>query len=157
NPFRVTDEQGCTPNAPPLTGQTCGAQNRFREVRWQNDLAPNNDSHTMTFWASLDITRETQMRGLFSLAYWTQNDPFLGWTLNTAIKPTDWDALSPITNPTDVNQLPARSLNGKMRNINTEFALVNHGKKFRFQAQYGSQWLDNQSQSIFFPGYAAFG
>jgi hypothetical protein len=97
------------------------------------------------------------MRGLFSLAYWTQNDPFLPWTLNTAIRPTDWDALSPVTNPTDVNQLPARSLNGKMRNMNQEYALVNRGHTFRFQAEYRSQFLDNQSPMIVFPGYAAFG
>ncbi|HKG80933.1 MAG TPA: MtrB/PioB family outer membrane beta-barrel protein [Pyrinomonadaceae bacterium] len=149
NPFRVTDDQGCAP--------TCGASNRFREVRWQNDLAPNNDSHTITLWANVDLTSRTQVRGLFSLAYWTQNDPFLPWTLNTAINPRDWDALSPITNPTDVNQLPARSLNGKMRNINQEYALVNRRNDFRFLAQYRSQSVDNQSPMIVFPGYAAFG
>ena len=157
NPFRVTDEEGCTPGPNPPFFLTCGAQNRFRQVRWQNDLAPNNDSHTVTFWASLDITRQTQVRALFSLAYWTQNDPFLPWTLNTAIVPIHWDALSPITNATNVNQLPARSLNGRMRNINNEFALVNRGKTFRFQAQYRSQFLDNQSATLVFPGYAAFG
>ena len=149
NPFRVTDDQGCAP--------TCGASNRFREVRWQNDLAPNNDSHTITLWANVDLTSRTQVRGLLSLAYWTQNDPFLPWTLNTAINPRDWDALSPITNPTDVNQLPARSLNGNMRNINQEYALVNRRDNFRFLAQYRSQSVDNQSPMIVFPGYAAFG
>jgi hypothetical protein len=149
NPFRVTDDQGCAP--------TCGASNRFREVRWQNDLPPNNDSHTITLWANVDLTSRTQVRGLFSLAYWTQNDTFLPWTLNTAINPRDWDALSPITNPTDVNQLPAKSLNGKMRNIIQEYALVNRGHNFRFLAQYRSQSLDNQSPQIVFPGYAAFG
>jgi hypothetical protein len=149
NPFRVTDDQGCAP--------TCGASNRFREVRWQNDLPPNNDSHTITLWANVDLTSRTQVRGLFSLAYWTQNDTFLPWTLNTAINPRDWDALSPITNPTDVNQLPAKSLNGKMRNIIQEYALVNRGHNFSFLAQYRSQSLDNQSPQIVFPGYAAFG
>ena len=157
NPFRVTDEEGCLPNPLNPAAPTCGASNRFKEVRWQSDLPPNNDSHTISFWASLDLTRQTQMRALFSLAYWTQNDPFLAWTMNTAIVPTHWDGLSPITNPTDVNQLPAKSLNGKMRNINNEFALVNHGKTFQFQAQYRSQFLDNQSPGIVFPGYAAFG
>ena len=157
NPFRVTDEEGCTPGPNPPFFLTCGASNRFRQVRWQNDLAPNNDSHTITFWGSLDITEQTQMRALFSLAYWTQNDPFLGWTLNTAIVPIHWDGLSPVTNPTDVNQLPARSLNGKMRNINQELALVNRGDTFRFMAQYRSQFLDSQSPQIIFPGYAAFG
>lgn len=157
NPFRVTDEEGCTPGPTPPFFLTCGAQNRFRQVRWQNDLAPNNDSHTITLWANFDVTERTQMRGLFSLAYWTQNDPFLPWTLNTAIVPVHWDALTPVTNATDVNQLPARSLNGKMRNTNGEFALVNHGKTFQFQAQYRSQFLDSQSPQIVFPGYAAFG
>jgi Putative outer membrane beta-barrel porin, MtrB/PioB len=157
NPFRITDEEGCTPNAPPLPPLTCGASNRFRQVRWQNDLPPNNDSHTITLWANFNLTSHTQLRGLFSLAYWTQNDPFLPWTLNTAIVPTHWDGLSPITNPTDVNQLPAKSLNGKMRNINQEYALVNRNNDFRFQAQYRSQFLDNQSPMIVFPGYAAFG
>lgn len=146
NPFRITDEQGT------------GATNRFREIRWQNDLAPNNDSHTISFQGSLDLPRNTQVRGLFSLAYWTQDDAFLPWTLNTAINPRNpWDPPSPITNPTDVNQLPAQSLNGRMQNINQEYALVNHNKNFRFQALYRAQSLDNQSAVLDFPGYAAFG
>jgi hypothetical protein len=157
NPFRVTDEEGCLPNPVPPPALTCGASNRFRMVRWQNDLAPNNDSHTIRIWARVDLTSKTQVRGLFSLAYWTQNDAFLPWTLNTAIVPTHWDAASPITNPTDVRQLPASSLNGKMRNINQEYALVNRRQNFRFQAQYRAQSLDNQSPVIDFPGYAAFG
>src|SRR5207237_2372454 len=109
------------------------------EVRWQNALPPNNDSHTITLWANMNLRPQTQLRGLFSLSYWTQHDPFLAWTLNTAIVPTDWDALSPITKPTDVNQLPAKSANGKMRNINHEYALLNRIKNFRFKAQYCSQ------------------
>jgi len=157
NPFRVTDEEGCLPNPAPPPALTCGASNRFRMVRWQNDLAPNNDSHTVTFWGSVDVTPQTQVRGIFSVAYWTQNDAFLPWTLNTAIVPTHWDATSPITRPTDVSQLPARSLNGKMRNINQEYALVNSRKSFRFHAQYRSQSLDSQIPPIEFPGYAAFG
>jgi hypothetical protein len=157
NPFRVTDEEGCLPNpANPLV-PTCGASNRFRMVRWHTDLPPNNDSHTISFWAKVDLTPQTQVRGLFSLAYWTQNDDFVPWTLNTAIVPTHWDAASLITNPTDVSQLPARSLNGKMRNINQEYALVNRKNNFRFQAQYRSQSLDTQTTPIVFPGYAAFG
>jgi hypothetical protein len=157
NPFRVTDEEGCLPNAVPPPAITCGASNRFRQVRWQNDLPPNNDSHAITLWANFDVTEKTQMRGLFSLSYWTQNDPFLAWTMNTAIIPTHWDAASPITNATDVNQLPARSLNGKMRNINQDYALVNRHNTFRIQAQYRSQSLDSQSPTVNFPGYAAFG
>ena len=157
NPFRVTDEEGCLPNPANPAAPTCGASNRFRMVRWQNDLAPNNDSHTVSFWGRFDLTPKTQVRGLVSLAYWTQNDNFLPWTLNTAIVPTHWDANSPIKTPTDVRELPARSLNGKMRNITQEYALVNRRKNFRFQAQYRSQSLDNQSPTIEFPGYAAFG
>jgi hypothetical protein len=157
NPFRVTDEEGCTPNPTPPPALTCGASNRFRMVRWQSDLTPNNDSHTISFWAKVDLTPQTQLRGLFSLAYWTQNDNFLPWTLNTAIVPTHWDGASPITNPLDVNQLPASSPNAKMRNINQEYALVNRRENFRLQAQYRSQSLDNQTPTIVFPGYAAFG
>ncbi len=157
NPFRVTDEQGCLPNPAPPPPLTCGASNRFRQIRFQTDLAPNNDSHTITVWAKVDLTSRTQVRGRFSLAYWTQNDPFLPWTLNTAIRPTDWDNLSPVTNPTDVNQLPARSANAKMRSINQEYALVNRRENFRFQARYRSESVDNQTPQIVFPGYAAFG
>jgi hypothetical protein len=157
NPFRVTDEEGCLPNPANPAAPTCGASNRFRMVRWQNDLPPDNDSHTITFWASMDLRPQTQLRGLFSVAYWTQNDDFLPWTLNTAIVPTHWDGASPVRNPTDVSELPARSANGKMRNINQEYALVNRSKNFRFQAQYRSQSLDNQTPTLEFPGYAAFG
>jgi hypothetical protein len=157
NPFRVTDQEGCLPNPANPAAPTCGASNRFRMVRWQNDLPPDNDSHTITFWASMDLRPQTQLRGLFSVAYWTQNDDFLPWTLNTAIVPTHWDGASPVRNPTDVSELPARSANGKMRNINQEYALVNRSKNFRFQAQYRSQSLDNQTPTLEFPGYAAFG
>jgi hypothetical protein len=157
NPFRVTDEEGCLPNPANPLAPTCGASNRFRMVRWHTDLPPDNDSHTITVWAKVDLTPKTLVRGLFSLAYWTQNDAFVPWTLNTAIVPRHWDAASPVTNPTDVTQLPASSLNGKMRNINQEYALVNRNKNFRFQAQYRSRDLDSQTTSIVFPGYAAFG
>lgn len=157
NPFRVTDEEGCLPNPANPAAPTCGASNRFREVRWQTDLTPNNDSHTFSFWAKLDLTPQTQVRGLVSLAYWTQNDDFLPWTLNTAIVPRHWDAASPVTDPTDVSQLPASSPNAKMRNITQEYALVNRRKKFTFTGQYRSQSLDNQTPTIVFPGYAAFG
>ncbi|MBA2733432.1 MAG: MtrB/PioB family outer membrane beta-barrel protein [Acidobacteria bacterium] len=158
NPFRVTDEQGCLPNPANPLAPTCGASNRFRMVRWQTDLVPNNDSHTISFWARVNLTPETQVRGLVSLAYWTQNDAFLPWTLNTAIVPRNWDARSPVTNPTDVNELPASSANAKMRNITQEYALVNRSlKNFRFQGQYRSQSLANQTPTIEFPGYAAFG
>ena len=154
NPFRVTNEEGCLPPVPP---QTCGAINRFRTVRFQSDLPPNNDSHSITFWGKVDLTSQTQVRGLVSLTFLKQNDPFLPWTLNTAIVPTHWDALSPITNPTDVNQLPASSANAKLLNINQQYALVNRRKTVRFQAQYRSQSVDNRTPTIVFPGYAAFG
>ncbi|MFN2515532.1 MAG: MtrB/PioB family outer membrane beta-barrel protein [Pyrinomonadaceae bacterium] len=157
NPFRVTDEEGCRPNPANPAAPTCGASNRFRMVRWQTDLDPNNDSHTISVWAKVDLTPQTQFRGLFSLAYWTQNDDFVPWTLNTAIVPRHWDAASPVTNPTDVSQLPASSPNAKMRNITQEYALVNRRKKFTFTGQYRSQSLDNQTPEIVFPGYAAFG
>lgn len=157
NPFRVTDEQGCLPNPVPPPAQTCGASNRFKMVRWHTDLPPDNDSHTISVWGKVDVTPKTLVRGLFSLSYWTQNDDFVPWTLNTAIVPTFWDAASPVTNPTDVRQLPARGLNGKMRNIDQEYALVNRHQNFRFQAQYRSRDLDSQTSPIVFPGYAAFG
>jgi hypothetical protein len=135
----------------------CGAINRFKQVRWQSDLVPNNESHTITFWAKVDVTTRTQVRGLFSLSQWTQNDAFLPWTLNTAIVPVYWDAVTPVTNATDVNQLPARSPNAKVRNINQQYALVNRRKTFQFQAQYRSQSVDTRTPTIVFPGYAAFG
>ena len=157
NPFRVTDEEGCLPNPTPPPICTVSALNRFRMVRWQSDLVPNNDSHAITFWAKVNLTSHTQVRGLFSLAILTQNDDFLPWTLNTAIVPVHWDAVTPITNPLDVNQLPARSANAKLRNINQQYTLVNRHKTFQFQAQYRSQSQDNQTPTIVFPGYAAFG
>jgi hypothetical protein len=157
NPFRITDEEGCLPNAANPAAPTCGASNRFRMVRWQQELPPNNDSHTITVWGKWDPTKHTQVRGIFSLAVLKQNDPFLPYTLNTAIVPQHWNATSPVTNPTDVNQLPASSANAKMRNINQEYALVNSRQKFRFFTEYRSQSVDNRTPTIEFPGYAAFG
>jgi MtrB/PioB family decaheme-associated outer membrane protein len=159
NPFRVTDAAG-TPSRTPAETVVLGAGftgNRMRFTRAQLDLVPNNDYHAVSVRGTYNLPGQTQVRGLVSVARWTQNDPFLPYTLNTALVPAAVN-LPAGQSPLSVNSLPAPSLDGAMRTISQDYALVNRSwDKFDFQAQYRSYDLDNQTPHLVFPGYASFG
>ncbi|MBI2688448.1 MAG: MtrB/PioB family outer membrane beta-barrel protein [Acidobacteria bacterium] len=152
NPFRVTDAAGNPP------GSAVG-RNRF--VRQQNALAPNTDYHSITVYGGFDLPRDTQVRALFSWGRSSQNDPFVPYTMNTALVGTapglanNLPAGSSVLN---VSSLPQTSLNGRVRTLNYDGALVSRPwKNMNFRVQYRAEDMKNQSPRIVFPGQPRFG
>ena len=152
NPFRVTDAQGNPPGS---------AVGRFRQVNGQLALAPNTDYHALDVRGSVDLGTSTQARGLFEWSRSTQNDQFLPYTLNTALKvsKTGGSANLPADFPiTSVASLPAQSLNGTIDTVNHNYALVsNPGKRSRLTVQFTAEDMDNNTPQIVFPGFPRFG
>jgi hypothetical protein len=147
NWFRVTDAAG----APP--GSAVGRE------RWNRSTVaypPSSEFHNAVVRAGLDLPRESQLRGVFSWSRVRQNDPFLPYSLNTALS-----AKGPglagfdVTNPAN---LPQQSLDGNIRTINQDYAFVTRAlKPMTFRLQYRSEDLDNNSPVITFPGFPRFG
>lgn len=76
NPIRITDIT--TPNAY-VTGDAA-SQGRM-------DLWPNSTAHTASAMATVNLPRRSRAYGHFSGGLWSQNDPLLPHTINTAIPP----------------------------------------------------------------------
>jgi hypothetical protein len=172
NPFRVTDNVGQTaagancpgypPNTPgvilPCPGSAIG-RNRF--VTQQIALPPDTNYHSVTGWWGFDLPRTTQFRGLISWGQSSQNDPFLAFTQNAALNGTTpgfADNLPAGVSVTSLVALPQRSLNGEVRNINADSALVSRPwKNMNFRLQYRVEDMKDKTPSIVIPGFSRFG
>ncbi len=172
NPFRATDKVGETnpgancpgfpPNSPGVIMPCPGSgRGRYRAVSQQLSLPPDTDYHSVTGWWGFDLPQKTQFRGLVSWGVSSQNDPFLAYTLNTALNGTGPGFANNIpsgTSVTSVAALPQRSLNGQVRSINVDSSLVSKlWKNMVFRLQYRNEDMKNKSPSIAFPGYSRFG
>ena len=153
NPFRVTDALAIRPAPPATSGGFAVGRNRF--ARAQLALPPDNDYQSVRAYAGVDLPRETQLRGAFTWGRGTQNEPFLSYTLNSAMVAAN---LLP-GQPSLFNlALPQSSLNGVVRTMNHDYALASRPwKNMRFMLQYRANDIDNQSQRLVFPGLPAFG
>ncbi len=104
NPFRATDlayTSASVPGGP--------AQARFSTM-------PDNEASRGAFGFRLKFPRQTRIAGDLAFGRWTQNDPFLPYTINSAILTSDGrpaDALS---------SLQRSSLNGKMNTASYAFS-----------------------------------
>ena len=145
NPFRITDAIATTPG---------GNVGRERFVRAQLATTPDTDFQRLTLRGGWDFPRDTQVRGLFAWSRSRQNDPFLPFTLNTALTSADLPGVS----LTSVSALPARSLNGKIVTTDQNYAVVSRAiQPMTFRLEYRSEHLDNQSPQFVFPGVSRFG
>jgi MtrB/PioB family decaheme-associated outer membrane protein len=145
NPFRITDAVATTPG---------GNVGRERFVRAQLASAPDTDFQRVTIRAGWDFSGDTQARGLFSWSQSKQNDPFLPFTLNTALTSPELPGQS----LTSLSALPARSLNGKIVTTDQNLAVVSRAiQSMTFRLEYRSEHLDNQSPQFVFPGVSRFG
>src|SRR6266404_471122 len=153
NPFRVTDALS---NNPATFNR---GRNRF--VRAKLAEAPDNDYQSLSVHASVDLPRESQLRGEFTCGRGTQNQPFLPYTLNSAMTIAGLTAVSPIL----IGQpglfglaLPRPSLNGVVRTLNGDVALsTKPWHNMRLLLQYRADDMQNQSPIITFPGLPLFG
>jgi MtrB/PioB family decaheme-associated outer membrane protein len=146
NPFRVTDRLANPP------AYNVG-RNRF--VRAQLALPPDNDFQSITFRAGVDLPGDTQVRGAVSWGKLTQDEPFLPYTLNSAMVSAN---LLPGQPPLFELAPPQPSLNGEVHTLNQDYALASRPwKNMRFLFQYRSNDRDNDTPVLVFPGLPAFG
>lgn len=145
NPFRITDMQA--------TGSG-GVLNRGLFARGIISLPPSNDSHTIRVSGFVDLPGNTRLASALSWSFWNQDEDFTPYTLNTAIVtgvPAGLDI-------TSADSLPAPNLNGEVDIFSQDHLLSSRPlKNWTFNLHFRRYSHDNQTESIRFPGYAAFG
>jgi len=146
NPFRVTDALAVAP-------AFSVGRNRF--ARAQLALPPDNDYHSVSLRAGVDLPHNTQVRGAFTWGKGTQDEPFLPYTLNSAMVASNLPAGVPgLFNLAP----PSPSLGGEVRTIDQDYALASRPwHNMRFLLQYRSNDVDNRTPMLRFPGLASFG
>lgn len=140
NPFNNTDELA------PFS-----VVNRGRFAEGQIQLFPDNHSHSVTGSGTVALPFKTQFTGSLSHTWTFQDDPFLPYTLNTAILATN----VPGSPQAAALALPRRSLDGEIRTLTQSYALTNRAiTDTTLNLFYRYYDYDNQTASIVFPGYA---
>jgi MtrB/PioB family decaheme-associated outer membrane protein len=144
NPFRITDQQA--------TGG--GNFNRSAFSRGLHSAYPDNKSHSIMISGFADLPFfDSRWAGAFGWSRWTQNEPFLPYTLNAAIVATNLGGLS----PTDPASLPQESLEGEVENLTVHQMLSSRlTRDLTLNLHYRAYDYNNNTHEIRFPGYAAF-
>ena len=121
NPFRLTDAVN-------------GA------ARGRLDLYPDNSAHNLSFAGAVNLGASTRFMASIVPGWMRQNDPFLPFTINTAL--------------TGVPSLPANSLTGEKQTLAMNYTLTNHYfPAWSFTARYRSYDYNNHTPSFIFDGY----
>ncbi len=145
NPFRITDFQA--------TGSG-GVLNRGLFSRGIISLPPGNDSHTINISGFVDLPKHTRLASAVAWSFWRQDEDFAPYTLNTAIVtgvPAGLDI-------TSTDSLPASNLDGEVDVFSQDHLITTRPfKNWTFNAHFRRYSHENQTESILFPGYAAFG
>ena len=123
NPFRVTDAVGG------------GSRGRL-------DLYPDNAAHNLSFAGALNIPHSTRFMASIVPGWMRQNDPFLPFTINTAI--------------TGIPSLPASSLQGSKQTLAMNYTLTSKAiPHFPLTLRYRSYDYNNNTPSLTFPQYVS--
>lgn len=146
NPFRATDALATSP------AFNVG-RNRF--TRAQLAAAPDNTFQSINVHASFDLPLDTQLRGSITWGRATQDEPFLPYTLNSAMVAAN---LLP-GQPALFNLAPPQpSLDGEVDTLDQDYVLASRPwKTTRFMLRYRNTDRDNKTPVIIFPGLPAFG
>lgn len=149
NPFRTTDL-----GAKSAAGADNNAFDRGRFVNGQMSLAPSSQSHDVALSGSAELPMHSRFTGSVSYGLTSQNELLLPYTLNSGIAGI---AGAP-ANVTDAAALPVSRFNGKIQTMTQSFALTTKPtEKLGASLTYRRYDYSNRSDSILFPGYAAFG
>ena len=144
NPFRATDAQ-TNPG---------GGTGRFRYAHGAYDLAPESNSHSLLLSAFVDLPHDSRIASALGWSFWRQNDPFIPFTQNTAILAPNLPAA---VKPTDLEALPARSLNGEVDTFTQDHIFTSRlVKSVRVNLHYRYYDYANGTPVLEFPGYAAY-
>ncbi len=105
--------------------------------RGRLDLYPSNQAHNFTLSGAASLPWKSHFMGTVSYGWRTQNDPFLPYTINSAI-----------TQPI----LTRSSLDGDVRPMMVNATLVNNFfDRVNLKGYYRYYDLDNRSKKVFFP------
>lgn len=149
NPFRTTDL-----GAKSAAGADNNAYDRGRFVNGQMSLAPSSQSHDVSVSGSVELPMHSRFTGNVSYGMTNQNDLLVPYTLNSGIAGI---AGAP-ANVTDVAALPVSRFNGEIRTLTQSYALTTKPtEKLGASLKYRYYDYSNRSDSVLFPGYAAFG
>ena len=143
NPFRVTSATDPSAYTAPGPNSINGAA--FGRIT----TPPDNQALTLSAGAIYKLPYQSRVSADVSLGRWKQDDRFIPYTTNSAIT-------TPV-NATDINVLPARSLDGK---VNTTGATLQLTSAPVTHLNLSGRWryydFDNRTPRITFPGYVRF-
>lgn len=149
NPFRTTDL-----GAKSAAGADNNAYDRGRFVNGQMSLAPSSQSHDVSLSGSVELPLHSRFTGNVSYGMTNQNELLAPYTLNSGIAGI---AGAP-ANVTDAAALPVSRFNGEIRTITQSYSLTSKPtEKLGASVKYRYYDYSNRSDSVLFPGYAAFG
>ncbi|HKZ77483.1 MAG TPA: MtrB/PioB family decaheme-associated outer membrane protein [Pyrinomonadaceae bacterium] len=144
NPFRLTDKQATSG----------GNFNRQEFARGIFAEEPSNYGHNFVVSAFVDLPGHSRLASALGWSTWKQNEPFLPFTLNTAITASNLPAG---VTPTSLSALPRQTLEGEIDTFTQDHVFASRpAKNFSFDIHYRSYDYDNKTPDILFPGYAAF-
>jgi MtrB/PioB family decaheme-associated outer membrane protein len=144
NPFRVTDSTDSSaynaPNSSSINGPSFG----------RVSLPPDNKAVTGSVGFLYKFAKGSRLSADATLGQWTQNDPFMPFSTNTAIK-------TPV-NAADPSTLPAQSLDGKIKTFSfSSLFTARPADHFSITARFRRYDLSNDTPRISFPlGYVRF-
>ena len=121
NPFRVSDAVGAA-------------------SRGRIDLYPDNTAHSVSIAGALNLTKSTRLMASVVPGWMRQNDPFLPFTVNTALS--------------GLPQLPATSLDGKKQTLAMNYTITSSViPDWSLTARYRSYDYNNDTSSLVFSDY----
>ncbi len=146
NPFRVTDSTHPSAYAAPGTATVDGPS------VGRTSLPPSNSAWTLTGGTTLTFGPRTRLSADAQIGRWTQNEPFIPFTTNTAV------ALPDGRDATSLSSLPAGSLDGRIDVLALNgFFTTQVLDDLRLNARYRLYQVDNETPRIRFEeGYARF-
>ncbi|HEX6730170.1 MAG TPA: MtrB/PioB family decaheme-associated outer membrane protein [Pyrinomonadaceae bacterium] len=144
NPFRLTDKQATSG----------GNFNRQEFAHGIFAEEPSNYAHNFLISAFVDLPGNSRLASALGWSTWKQNEPFVPFTLNTAITASNLPAG---IKPTSLAALPRQTLEGEIDTFTQDHVFASRpAKNFSFDIHYRSYDYDNKTPEILFPGYAAF-
>lgn len=167
NPFEgfpgaTSSRTGNTPGSDQEpAGPTANANNRGRFDRAQLDLAPNNDYARYGFTGSVNLPARTRLSASYSRAQTTQDDPFLPYTLSSAvIFANGADGVGGTADDVLAKDLalPRSSLNGELRTERLDLRLSSRPlDHLALRGSFRRYDYQNKTASTLLPGYASAG
>lgn len=149
NPFRSTYAV-----AKSSFGTNNNAYDRGRFATGRLALAPSNRTHEISASGSVELPYNSRFTGNVSYGVTTQDDLLQPYTLNSAMAGVGGAP----ANVTSLAALPAARFNGEVKTITQSYALTaKPTDKLGASLKYRYYDYANNSDSILFAGYAAFG